>query len=130
MADNRHKDYQSIHDSVIQTAYNNLDKIKHDVYINPGTSKNTNVSGLFPDIIITNKGEKNVKFIIEVETQDSINQNEVQQWTDYSKLGGQFYLLVPKSMKDTAELLCRQNNIKARVGIYYVENSKIIIKYD
>lgn len=130
MADNRHKDYQAIHDIVIQTAYNNLDKIKHDVYINPGTSQNTNVNGLYPDIIITNKGDKNVKFVIEVETQDSINQNEIQQWIDYSKVGGQFYLLVPKSMKDTAELLCRQNNLKARVGIYYSENSKIIIKYD
>lgn len=129
MAD-RHLDYQSIHDSVIQTAYNNLDKVNHDVYINPGTIKNTQVKGLYPDIIITNKNEKNVKFIIEVETQDSINQNEVQQWTDYSNLGGQFYLLVPKNMKDTAELLCRQNNIKARIGIYYKDNSQMIIKYD
>lgn len=129
MAD-RHKDYQSLHDNIIQIAFSNLDKINHDVYINPGEHKNTNVNGLYPDIIITNKGERNVKFIIEVETQDSINQNEVSQWTDYSKLGGQFYLLVPKNMKDTAELLCRQNNIKARVGTYNLENSKIIIKYD
>lgn len=126
----RHLDYQTIHDSVIQTAYNNLDKVKHDVYINPGNIKNTQVSGLYPDIIITKKDEKNVKFIIEVETQDSINQNEVQQWTEYSNIGGQFYLLVPKNMKDTAELLCRQNNIKARIGTYYKDNSQIIIKYD
>ena len=126
----RHKDDQTLHDSVIQTAYNNLDKTKHDVYINPNAQKNTSVSGQYPDIIITESGVKVPKFIIEVETQDSINQNEVPQWIDYSKLGGLFYLLVPKNMKDTAELLCRQNNIKARVGTYISENSKIVIKYD
>jgi len=126
----RHKDYQTLHDLIIQTAFNNLDKINHDVYINPNSQKNTSVSGLYPDIIITEKGIKDVKFIIEVETQDSINQNEIPQWEEFSKLGGHFYLLVPKNMKDTAEILCRQNNIKARVGTYSVDNSNVIIKYD
>lgn len=126
----RHQDYQALHDLVIQTAYSNLEKTKHDVYINPNRQKNTSVNGLYPDIIITDKGEKSVKFIIEVETQDSINQNEIPHWNDFSMLGGLFYLLVPKNMKDTAELLCRQNNIKARVGTYSQEYSTIVIKYD
>lgn len=123
-------DYQNIHDNVIQVAFDSLDKTTHDVYINPGTRKITSVDGMYPDIIITNKGETGVKFIIEVETQDSVNQNEVSQWLDYSKLGGSFYLLVPKNMKETAEILCMQNSIKARFGVYFVENSKIVIKYD
>lgn len=126
----RNKDYQSIHDRIIEVAYEGLDKTNHDVYINPGIQKNIQVNNLYPDIIITKKGEKNVKFIIEVETQDSINQNEVPQWKEYSQLGGSFYLLVPKTMKDTAELLCRQNEIKARFGVYYEENSVYVINYD
>jgi hypothetical protein len=126
----RHKDYQTLHDTIIQSAYDTLDKVSHDIYINPGTNHLTSVNSLYPDIIITKKGDKNVKFIIEVETQDSINQNEIDQWRQYALLGGTFYLLVPKNMKETAEILCRQNNIKSRIGIYYYENSKIIIKYD
>jgi len=126
----RHKDYQAVHDTIIQEAFNSLDKVSHDVYINPGTKNLTSVNSLYPDIIITAKGDKNVKFIIEVETQDSVNLNEVDQWKQYSQLGGTFYLLVPRDMKTTAEILCRQNEIKVRIGIYYYENSKIIIKYD
>lgn len=110
---------QSEHDSVIQTAYNGLDRVNHDVYINPGQIHNTSVDGLYPDIIITNKEDKFVKFCIEVETADSINQSEVSQWHDYStRIGGTFYLLVPIDYKSKAELLCRQNNIKARFGTY------------
>jgi hypothetical protein len=126
----RHKDYQAVHDTIIQEAFNNLDKVNHDVYINPGTQNATSVNSLYPDIIITSKGDKNVKFIIEVETQDSINLNEVEQWKQYSQLGGIFYLLVPRDMKATAEILCHQNEVKARIGIYYYESSRIIIKYD
>jgi hypothetical protein len=126
----RHKDYQAVHDTIIQEAFNSLDKVSHDVYINPGTQNLTSVNSLYPDIIITAKGDINVKFIIEVETQDSVNLNEIDQWKQYSQLGGIFYLLVPRDMKTTAEILCRQNEIKARIGIYYYENSKIIIKYE
>lgn len=116
---NRFPANQSEHDKVIHAAYNGLDKTKHDVYINPGQTNNTSVAGYYPDIIITNKGEKNVKFIIEVETADSINQNEVQQWINYStKISGAFYLLVPYNYKHIAETLCRQNGIKARFGTY------------
>lgn len=116
---NRFPANQSEHDNVIQAAYNGLDKTGHDVYINPGQTKNTSVAGYYPDIIITNKGDNKVKFIIEVETADSINQNEVEQWINYStKISGTFYLLVPYASKNVAESLCRQNGIKARFGTY------------
>ncbi len=115
---NRYPNEQSEHDKVIEYAYSHLNKTTHDVYINPGSYKNTSVNGLYPDIIITAKGDKVVKFIIEVETVNSINQNEVNQWRSYIKLGGTFYLLVPKDSKHKAELLCRQNNLKARFGTY------------
>ena len=115
---NRTLNEQSEHDNVINYAYSRLNKQTHDVYINPGSHKNTSVNGLYPDIIITAKGDKVVKFIIEVETANSINQNEVTQWRNYIKLGGIFYLLVPKDYRHKAELLCRQNNLKARFGTY------------
>ncbi len=115
---NRYPNEQAEHDRVIDFAQSHLDKVNHDVYTNPGSYKNTSVNGLNPDIIITAKGDSAVKFIIEVETADSINQNEVQQWIDYINLGGSFYLLVPQDFKLKVELLCRQNNLKARFGTY------------
>jgi len=116
---NRLPQNQNEHDNVIQAAYNGLDKVNHEVYINPGQTNRTSVSGVYPDIIITNKGENNVKFIIEVETADSINQSEVNQWRNYStKISGTFYLLVPFEYRNMTEVLCRQNGIKARFGTY------------
>lgn len=123
---------QNQHDRVIQTAYSNLDKKKHDVYVNLGQQKLTSVSGQYPDIIITEKNDNNVKWIIEVETEDSITQSEAAgQWLEYSKLGGTFYLLVPKSGRNLAEKICIQNSIKARFGTYFIDSfSNILISYE
>lgn len=127
---NRNSTSQSEHDTVIQTAYNNLDKINHKVYINPNQQRNTNINGHYPDIIITPANDNTVKFTIEVETADSINNAEVPQWRNYSQLGGTFYLLVPFASKQVAELLCMQNDIKARFGTYRFQNGRYIINYE
>ncbi len=116
---------QPLHDQIIQIAYNNLDKINHDVFINPGQQHNTSVGNEYPDIIITNKNDNVVKFIIEVETSDSVNLSEaLNQWIAYSKLGGTFYLLVPQDSRNLAELICVQNNIKARFGTYQLDQNR------
>lgn len=129
---NRNPLNQPLHDRVIQAAFEHLDKMDHDVYINPGTNKQTSINGEYPDIIITKKNDINVKWIIEVETADSINQNEaINQWSPYSKLGGTFYLLIPKNSRNLAEQICVQNNIKARFGTYTMDSSNnIIISYE
>lgn len=118
------------HDSVILSAYNGLDKINHDVYANYDQKKNTSVSGVYPDIIITKKNDPNVKFIIKVEIEDNVTNNEVEQWKLHSKLGGTFYLLVPYELKQKAELLCLQNSIKARFGTYKYNGYNYIISYE
>jgi hypothetical protein len=121
---------QNEHDEVIQAAFNNLDKVNHRVYINPNQQKNTHINGQYPDIIITPSKENTVNFIIEVETADSVNSNEALQWRKYSQLGGTFYLLVPLQSKTLAELICRQNNIKARFGTYSVQGGRYVISYE
>ncbi len=121
---------QHEHDSVIQSAFNNLDKTNFKVYINPNQQQNASIKGYYPDIIITPINDTTVKFVIEVETADSINTTEVQQWRNYSQLGGTFYLLVPSAYKNHAELVCRQNNIKARFGTYRVQNGLYVINYE
>jgi hypothetical protein len=121
---------QNEHDNVIQAAYNNLDKVNYRVYTNPNQQKNTSINGHYPDIIITAANENTAKFVIEVETSESVNNIEVQQWKTYSHLGGTFYLLVPYSSKALAELLCLQNGIKARFGTYRIQNGSYIISYE
>jgi len=121
---------QNEHDGVIQAAFNNLDKVNHQVYTNPNQQKSTSINGQYPDIIITPKNDKTVKFVIEVETADSVNTNEAAQWRTYSQLGGVFYLLVPLQSKALAELICRQNSIKARFGTYTVQGGKYVISYE
>jgi len=121
---------QNEHDAVIKAAYDNLDKVNHNVYINPNQQKNTSVNGHYPDIIITAVNDNTVKFTIEVETADSVNSAEVHQWRTYSQLGGTFYLLVPFASKSVAEILCRQNSIKARLGTYRFQNGSYIINYE
>jgi hypothetical protein len=127
---NRIPNIQNEHDNVIQAAFNNLDKVNHKVYINPNQQKNTSINGSYPDLIITPINDNSVKFIIEVETADSINNGEVQQWKTYSQLGGIFYLLVPYASKNLAELLCHQNSIKARFGTYRIQNGTYTITYE
>ncbi|HEY3369986.1 MAG TPA: hypothetical protein VGK10_04005 [Prolixibacteraceae bacterium] len=121
---------QSEHDAVIQAAYDNLDKVNHNVYMNKNEQKNTSVNGHYPDIIITAINDNNVKFTIEVETADSVNSSEIHQWRIYSQLGGTFYLLVPFATKSITEILCRQNSIKARIGTYRSQNGSYIINYE
>ena len=127
---NRNYISQNEHDNVIQAAYNNLDKINHKVYTNPSQQKNTSISGSYPDLIITPINDNTVKFTIEVETADSINNSEVHQWRTYSQLGGTFYLLVQYNKKSIAEMLCRQNGIKVRFGTYRIQNGRYIINYE
>lgn len=121
---------QNEHDKVIQAAFNNLDKVNHRVYTNPNQQKNTSINGHYPDIIITAANDNIAKFVIEVETSESVNNIEVQQWKTYSHLGGTFYLLVPYASKALAELLCLQNGIKARFGTYRFQNGSYIISYE
>jgi hypothetical protein len=122
---------QNVHDLVIQTAYNSLDKINHKVYINPNQEKNTSIDNIhYPDIIITELNNSNVKFIIEVETEDSVIESEVEQWKTYSKLCNSFYLLVPSNVRILAEQICVQNDIKVRFGTYRFENGNYLIKYE
>ncbi|MBK7390011.1 MAG: hypothetical protein IPI23_13360 [Bacteroidetes bacterium] len=103
--------------------------MNHRVYTNPNQQKNTSVKGHYPDLIITPVNDNTVKFTIEVETGDSVNNAEVNQWRTYSKLGT-FYLLVPFASKTMAELLCRQNGIKVRFGTYRIQNGRYIINYE
>lgn len=132
---NRNFLYQNLHDLVVQTAFDNLDKTNYRVYKNPGQEKNTSIDNkYYPDIIITGLNDNQVKFIIEVETDDSINIDEAQnQWKVYAEnIRATFYLLVPFAKKQIAISLCKQIGISVRFGTYKTNNltDKLEIIYE
>lgn len=127
----RRADIQNLHDKVIEIAANNLQKT-YRVYTNPNSHKNTKVGELYPDIILTPKDSNSVSFIIEVETSDSVTAHEAfNQWMDYSKIGGTFYLLVPSESRQLAETLCKQYSIPAKYATYWIDsNNYLQINYE
>lgn len=113
----------ALHDRVIQAAASRLDSANYDIYTNPGSQKNNGIGQNYPDIILTRKGDLTVQFIIEVETADSINAVEAQQWKKYAtEINASFYILVPIHAKQLAVLLCKQIGISARFGTYSLDH--------
>lgn len=121
---NRLPNNQSVHDRVIEAAASRLDSVNYDIYKNPGQQKNAHVGNNYPDIILTKKGERSLQFIIEVETEDSVNLIEAtNQWKRYStRIKASFYILVPVKSKNLAISLCKQIGISARFGTYQVDS--------
>jgi hypothetical protein len=121
---NRLPNNQSVHDRVIEAAASRLDSVNYDIYKNPGKQKNAHVGNNYPDIILTKKGERSLQFIIEVETEDSVNLIEAtNQWKRYStRIKASFYILVPVKSKNLAISLCKQIGISARFGTYQVDS--------
>lgn len=109
-----------LHDRVIKKTVEYLNSVSYDIYTNPGQIKNAGINGNYPDIVMTQKGTNTVKFIIEVETADSINLNEtINQWKKYAaEINATFYLLVPQKSKNIAQTLCNQVGISVRFATF------------
>ena len=123
-----------LHDRVVEEIKNNLNQKDYDIYINPGSEKNASVSGNYPDVIMTKKGETTVQFIMEVETSDSITKTEAEgQWKKYAtEIKATFYLVVPKASISRAIQLCQQVGVNARFATYVVNlfDGRISFNFD
>jgi hypothetical protein len=116
---------QSFHDTVIETLkeiYNHR-KETREVYINPGQEKNAALRGIYPDIIVkTLTGY----LIFEVETYDSVTDNESNEWSNISTLGT-FYLVIPdSSQEDALKLLTRHLLKKVQLVTYKLSENKLV----
>lgn len=115
----RQPQIQRLHDKVIEFVRDHLSQTKYDVYINPGSSQNWSVKGEFPDILITSKENKQIKFVVEIETTDSITPEEARnQWKAYVELPGVFYILVPRESLPLAKQIIAGQGIQAKLGYY------------
>ena len=122
------------HDLVIQAAANQFAaSVKYNIYTNAGTERKVAVSGKYPDIVVTEKGSGKVRYVIEVETANSVDVTESTQWREFAKLGPPLHLLVPQRVLPVAEELCSRASIKCHCGYYHQDERgrfKITLKKD
>ncbi len=50
----------------------------------------------FPDIVVLRLGTERPVMLVEVETESTVTPEEAKEWEQFSKLGGRFYLYVPR----------------------------------
>lgn len=115
---NRDDSEQTTHDNVITTMETELKRAwRKDIYTNPGQSKENPVKRhgvtVYPDIFQYVGGD--VTDIYEVETSESVRDEEVDQWKRYSEGTGRFHLVVPEQSLEKARTLAEQNNITVNV---------------
>lgn len=121
----------NIHDKVVRDIVSHLNTEAFDVYINPGQEKNAGIGDNYPDVILTEKNGTTVKFIMEVETSESVSQEEaLRQWKKYvSEINATFYLVVPSLSLKKAKELCQREGINARFTTFSVSGETIIFDF-
>jgi hypothetical protein len=116
----RSEEEQTEHDLVIEAAVEQFaGSAKYLIHQNPGTEKNVAVAQQYPDIVITERGSTKVRLLIEVETTDSVGDQELSHWRALSTLGPPLYLLTPYAATMDAERLTRDAGIKCHHGYYH-----------
>lgn len=116
----RPEEEQTEHDLVIEATVEQLGgSARYTLHANPGTEKNVAVGHQYPDIIVTERGSSKVKCVIEVETMDTVGDQELPHWRVLSTLGPPLYLLTPYAATADAERLTAEAGIKCHHGYYH-----------
>src|SRR2546427_12966390 len=103
---NRRGDKQSEHDAVVSASartYSGWANKGFKVSVNPNGQKNqfvgTSGSRLYPDVVVwephsSGSSSGKAHIIEEIETDDSVNEQEAAQWAEYGSLGISTFNLV------------------------------------
>ena len=130
----RTEEEQTEHDLVIEAAVEQFaNSAKFQLQANPGTEMNVAVGRQYPDIVVTQKGSSKVRFVIEVETTDTVGDQELGHWRALAGLGPPLYMLTPYAAVADAERLCLTAGIKCHHGYYHKDEMgrfKISLKKD
>lgn len=129
----RESNMAGLHDRVVREIRNVLNQRDYDIHLNPGQEKNAGIRDNYPDVVMAIKGTKQVKFILEVETSDSVTKEEAEgQWRKYAnEIRATFYIVVPESVAIKAKQLCQQAGVNARFATYDVDlTGKITFKFN
>ena len=128
----RTEEEQTEHDLVIEATVEQFAKsAKYVILPNPGTEMNVAVGHQYPDIVVTERGSAKVRLVIEVETTDTVGDQELGHWRALASLGPPLYLLVPYTATPDAERLCAGGGIKCHHGYYHKDELgrfKVVLK--
>jgi hypothetical protein len=119
----RHGQSQTEHDQVILASAETYEKFRRKgflVSVNLTGKPCHNIGGgNFPDLVVWRTGGENGRTAIieEVETNETVNDQEAKEWERYSHFGATFYLIVPKDCMDQAEEIVK----RLRIGVDAVE---------
>ena len=114
-------DNNFLHDWVIRAIVEKYSKLYTEININPGEEKNFEVNGSYPDAIFVNYGQ--VIQIVEVETVDTVNDDRLEHWKEFSELGAQLVVIVPKESEKKMRDLCWNSGLvtKVKIGSFDVD---------
>lgn len=103
---------QAEHDQVVLAAQSKLQSrfgSDRRVTANPGTLQNLEIGSdrqpHYPDVLVwkpcsSSFRQGTAEIILEVETRDSLTEDEAMQWKAYGKLPVLFYLVIPEGEED------------------------------
>lgn len=111
----RTTDEQFLHDWVIRSVKGRFGREYKEVHINPGDEENYALDGQYPDAVFVNYGQ--VVMIIEVETENTVNEQKAEQWKAMSELGAKLSVLVPADLQKAARDICWKNGLVAKINI-------------
>ena len=99
-------------------------------YVNPNGEKNFAVDDQYPDIVVAM--DESVQTIGEVETEETVTEDEAEQWKTYARLNDYFYLYIPKSKVADAKTIIKTKKIGIRGlrSFEYVDDKLVIKKVE
>jgi hypothetical protein len=118
----RSEEKQREHDLIIHTSFKTWeDRGDVNVYQNPGDEHNFSVAGVYyPDIVVLDK-TNNLYLIEEVETEDTVTEEEAKEWKNFANFGVLLNLIVPEEKLEEAKQLSKDiTNI--RIQTYTFKN--------
>ncbi|MFA5052074.1 MAG: hypothetical protein WC544_03375 [Patescibacteria group bacterium] len=124
---------QTIHDQVILASAGTYETFRQQgflVSVNLTGKQCHNVGGgNFPDVVVWRPGGDfgRTEIIEEVETCDTVTDQEAVEWARYSQFGTTFYLIVPRECLDKAiEIVARLRiRVDAVEGYYFDHQNRI-----
>jgi phage gp16-like protein len=120
-----------IYEKVLKKLFDGLSTEHHEKYKNDKFSERKfSINDLYPDIILTKKDSKEVQFIIEIATEESVIKENINLiWKPLSDIGPTFFLVVPKSKHKVVEKWCIDEKLKVRFGVFEEKNDGIDLKF-
>ena len=116
---------------VLNQLFDGIKTDHHDKFKNDRTGQRKfAVENLYPDVILTKKGTKEIDFIVEIVIQEHFNKESLfNKWKPLSESGPNFYLLVDAKDHKIIEKWCSEEKIKARFGTYQIKADSTEIKF-